>query len=149
MDEIGILDGCGLVLVAGCLVAMVIAVVRIYRDLMDQAEKRRAAGISPDRPKGVAQKNIMVDVLEHPDNVDLTEQHLVELRLNAMALRSTRALVVVQAAMVVAWWGNFLVNRWLWAGIFAAFMTLLFLPVWIQVERNARIGAAFLRRFPA
>ncbi|GLY32612.1 hypothetical protein Kisp02_59770 [Kineosporia sp. NBRC 101731] len=50
MDGIGILDRSGLVLVFSGLAAVMIAVVRIYHDSINQVEKRRAAGLSPDRP---------------------------------------------------------------------------------------------------
>ncbi len=144
MDETGIWDWIGLVVELVGLALVLPAGIMLYRNSIGLAERRRAAGVI----KEVVPDREALRLLQDPPPGALEDENrLRALRIVALGLRSRRALIVFVTALFMFQIGVSLINPSPWR-LFLIPLVLFYLVAAVRVERHARVGAAFLRRYP-
>ncbi|MBT0771561.1 hypothetical protein KIH74_21665 [Kineosporia sp. J2-2] len=117
----------------------------MYRNSIRDAEFRRDAGMNDQPPTG---GRGTVRLLRIRDTEGLRPRELLSLQLLARTLLSRRPLVMVYAGFPLtqlSW--LFLADHW-WMRAFSLFLAVFYLSTAVRIERNARLGAAFLRQHP-
>ncbi len=117
----------------------------LYRTSIEEAERRRDAGLTdyaPDDPR------VSVRLLKAKAGEELHGRELVVLQTLAKTLTTRRPAGLGAAAFSFTQVGWLFMDTWISMKVFAVLFAAFYLVAAVGIERNARVGAAFLQRHP-
>ncbi|WP_285600598.1 hypothetical protein [Kineosporia sp. NBRC 101731] len=144
MHEKGIADPAGFVLTLLGISLVFLGSVVVLLSVDRQTRKRQAAALVSKVPNDLGQRRALLAAL----GSGTAPERLTELRLYATALRSRRWMVLLQTGVLMGSWGSFLQTPSGGQVSVAGLVTVIYLPLLVFSERNARVADTFLRRYP-
>ncbi|GAB3263538.1 hypothetical protein [Kineosporia babensis] len=136
------------VLVVVQILGVVLALVaggRLYRSNIEEAERRRAAGLTDFAP---GDHRVSVRLLQAKADEELPGRELVVLQTLAKALVARRPVGLVIVGLVLGQAAWMFMDVSIWLKLLVALWAVLYAAAAFRIERDARVGAAFLRRHP-
>ncbi len=117
----------------------------LYRSTLLDAQRRRSEGVKGYLPGDSARLARLVRAEEQDCGMPDTDR--LRLRSLSCTLRARRPLALLLAAGPLIFWGRVLQDPGPWV-IGLAVLISVALVAAVQIERQARDGQAFLKRFP-
>ncbi|GAB3277740.1 hypothetical protein [Kineosporia babensis] len=146
MESAGVLDWIGLVLEFVGLVLIIPGAFLLYRATSIDGRRRRAEGISGYLPGDNARLSRLVRAEEQDCGMPDTDRtRLISL---AHTLQARRPLALILAVGPLTAWGRALQDPTTSVIVLAVVLLVMIVAI-VQIERQARDGQAFLKRFAA